>query len=156
MTAITRLIIACALASIAAGCATNTESTARIDPAIASFIEPKDIKWVPNAAGTAESAVLYGDPTKPGLYITRNKWKAGNMSRPHFHPNDRLIVVLSGTWWVGTGDVFDPNNTVPMRAGTYVTHYAKKIHYDGAKDEDTIIQIHGIGPAASTPAERKP
>jgi quercetin dioxygenase-like cupin family protein len=100
--------------------------------------------------------VLYGDPTKPGLYITRNKWKAGNMSRPHFHPNDRLIVVLSGTWWVGTGDVFDPNNTVPMRAGTYVTHYAKKIHYDGAKDEDTIIQIHGIGPAASTPAERKP
>ena len=155
MTRTTRLTLACALAFAAAGCATN-ERMGAIDPTIASFIEPKDIKWVPNAAGTAESAVLYGDPSKPGLYITRNKWKAGNMSRPHFHPNDRLIVVLSGTWWVGTGDVFDPNSTVPMRAGTQVTHYGKKIHYDGAKDEDTIIQIHGIGPATSTPAERKP
>ena len=155
MTVVTRFLIALALGATA-GCTTTTEHSGKIDPTIASFIEPQDIKWVPHAAGTAESAVLYGDPTKPGLYITRNKWKAGNMSRPHFHPNDRLIVVLSGTWWVGTGDVFDPNNTVPMRAGTYVTHYAKKIHYDGAKDEDTIIQIHGIGPAASTPAERKP
>ena len=50
----------------------------------------------------------------------------------------------------------DSNSTVPMRAGTYVTHYAKKIHYDGAKDEDTISEIHGIGPATSTPADRKP
>lgn len=151
-----RVSIALALLSVAAGCASTTENAGRIDPKIASFIEPKDIKWVPNAAGTAESAVLYGDPNKPGLYIVRNKWKAGNMSRPHFHPNDRLIVVLSGTWWVGTGDVFDPNTTVPMRAGTQVTHYGKGIHYDGAKDEDTIIQIHGMGPATSTPAERKP
>jgi hypothetical protein len=153
---IARVSIALVLLSLVAGCATTTENTGKIDPTIASFIEPKDIKWVPNAAGTAESAVLYGDPNKPGLYIVRNKWKAGNMSRPHFHPNDRLIVVLSGTWWVGTGDVFDPNTTVPMRAGTQVTHYGKGIHYDGAKDEDTIIQIHGMGPATSTPAERKP
>ena len=156
MSVLTRSIIACALILAVAGCATTVENTGKIDPAIASYVEAKDIKWVPNAAGTAESAVLYGDPSKPGLYIVRNKWKAGNMSRPHFHPNDRLIVVLSGTWWVGTGDVFDPASTVPMRAGTQVTHYAKKIHYDGAKDEDTFIQIHGMGPATSTPAERKP
>jgi hypothetical protein len=156
MTVITRWIIACALACVAAGCATTAENTGRIDPASVSFIEPKDIKWVANAAGTAEQAVLYGDPSKPGLYIIRYKWKSGNMSRPHFHPNDRLIVVLSGIWWVGTGEVFDPSSTVPMRAGTYVTHYGKKIHYDGAKDEDAIIEVHGIGPATSTPAERKP
>ncbi len=77
------------------------------------------------------------------------------MSRPHFHQNDRLIVVISGTWWVGTGDKFDPASTVPMPAGTYVTHYGGKIHYDGAKDEETVIEVHGIGPAASKPAERK-
>ena len=150
-----RLSIAFALAFAAAGCATP-ERVGSIDPTIVSFIEPKDIKWVPNAAGTNETAVLYGDPSKPGLYVVRYKWKAGNMSRPHFHPNDRLIVVLSGTWWVGTGDVFYPDSTVPMGPGTQVTHYGKKIHYDGAKDGDTIIQIHGMGPATSTPAERKP
>ena len=42
-----------------------------------------------------------------------------------------------------------------MPAGTYVTHYGGKIHYDGAKDEETVIEVHGIGPAASKPAERK-
>jgi quercetin dioxygenase-like cupin family protein len=31
------------------------------------------------------------------------KWLPGHMSRPHFHPNDRFITVLKGTWWVGTG-----------------------------------------------------
>jgi GntR family transcriptional regulator len=33
-----------------------------------------------------------------------------------------MIYVLSGTWWNGTGTAFDPPNTVPMRAGTFVTH----------------------------------
>jgi hypothetical protein len=36
-----------------------------------------------------------------------------------------------------------------------VIHRAKGIHYDGAKDEETIIQVWGMGPAASTPAEEK-
>ena len=30
-----------------------------------------------------------------------------------------------------------------------------KIHYDGAKDEEAVIQVWGMGPATSTPAERK-
>ena len=155
MTVIPRLIIICTLAIAAAGCAT-TESVGKIDPTIATYIKPEDIKWIPNKAGTNSSAVLYGDPSKPGLYIVRTKWIPGNMSRPHYHANDRLIVVLSGTWWVGTGDVYDPNNTVPMRAGTYITHFGKQIHYDGAKDEEAIIEIHGMGPATSIPAARKP
>jgi hypothetical protein len=56
----------------------------------------------------------------------------------------------------GAGDVFDPNKTVPMGPGTHVLHYGGKIHCDGAKEGDTIIPIHGIGPETSTPAERKP
>ena len=48
----------------------------------------------------------------------RIKWLPGNMSRPHFHPNDRFFVVLSGTWWMGTGTTFDPNATVPAPAGS--------------------------------------
>jgi hypothetical protein len=150
-----RLGIAFAVILIVAGCAT-TERIGTIDPKAVTYIAPENIPLKLNAAGTNAQTVLYGDPGKPGLYIVRLKWLAGNMSRPHFHPNDRLIVVISGTWWVGTGDVFDPDNTVPMRAGTYVTHFGKQIHYDGAKDEDTVIEVHGMGPATSTPAERKP
>jgi hypothetical protein len=85
----------------------------------------------------------------------RIKWLPGNMSRPHYHENDRFFVVLSGTWWMGTGEKFDPNNTVAAPAGSYVIHRAKGIHYDGAKDEETIIQVWGMGPATSIPAEKK-
>jgi quercetin dioxygenase-like cupin family protein len=82
-------------------------------------------------------------------------WKKGNFSRPHFHPNDRYIYVLEGTWWVGTGNKFDPDNlTVPMKAGTYVTHFAKGVHWDGAKaDEDATIILIGNGPATNTRVE---
>jgi hypothetical protein len=128
---------------------------ADIDRTVADFVTPKDIQWKRNAAGSNESAVLYGDPAKPGPYVARIKWLPGNMSRPHFHPNDRFFAVISGTWWVGTGDRFDPASTVPVPAGSYVIHYANKIHYDGAKDEECVIQVWGMGPATSTPAEKK-
>jgi quercetin dioxygenase-like cupin family protein len=98
---------------------------------------------------------LAGDPEKEGLYVQMLTWKKGNFSRPHFHPNDRYIYVLEGTWWVGTGNKFDPDNlTVPMKAGTYVTHFAKGVHWDGAKaDEDATIILIGNGPATNTRVE---
>ncbi|PPD41287.1 MAG: hypothetical protein CTY16_16265 [Methylobacter sp.] len=127
---------------------------AGIDPASVEFQTPGQIQWVRNAAGTNEQAVLFGDPNKPGPYVVRIKWLPGNMSRPHFHPNDRFFSVISGTWWVGAGEKYDPEDTVPVPAGSYVIHHAGKIHYDGAKNEETIIQVSGIGPASSIPAEK--
>ena len=127
----------------------------QLDPKALSYTLPADIKWVPDPGGTAERAALYGDPNKPGAYAFFIKWKAGNMSRPHFHENTRYIVVMSGTWWVGTGAKFDPASTVPMPAGTWVVHTAREVHYDGAKQGDTVLLIHGVGPAASIPAEQR-
>jgi hypothetical protein len=79
-----------------------------------------------------------------------NRFKPGNFSRPHFHPNDRFITVVKGTWWVGTGTKFDPNATVPMPAGSFVTHIGKQVHFDGAKDEEVTVLIVGEGPATRT------
>ena len=122
-----------------------------IDRSAVDFKTPAEIKWVRNAAGTNEQAVLFGDPGKPGPYVVRLKWLPGSMSRPHFHPNDRFFMVLSGTWWVGNGGTFDPEATVPMPAGTHVIHWAKGVHYDGAKTEPATILVWGEGPATSTP-----
>lgn len=127
---------------------------ADLNPAALSYKLPKDIKWVEGNGGAAQ-AVLVGDPSKPGLYIVFTKWHPHHMSHPHFHPNDRYITVLSGTWWVGTGTKYDPDSTVAMPAGTFVTHYGKQIHYDGAKDEEAVLEILGEGPATATPAEVK-
>jgi hypothetical protein len=75
------------------------------------------------------------------------------MSRPHFHDQDRYVTVIKGTWWVALGpeaDTFDPSKTKPMKAGSIVKHPAGSHHYDGAKDEEVIVQIIGMGPVKTT------
>src|SRR5438477_13070653 len=72
---------------------------ADLDPKAITIELPKDIKWTKNVAAGSETATLLGDPSKPGLYIVLQKWLPHHNSRPHSHPNDRYITVLSGTWW---------------------------------------------------------
>jgi hypothetical protein len=125
-----------------------------LDPTQVTYKLPNQITWT-GRPGAAETAVVLGDPSKPGLYIELVKWYPHNNSRPHFHPNDRYITVLSGTWWVGSGTKYDPDSMVAMPAGSYVVDLAKQPHYDGAKDEMAVIEIVGEGPATITPAEVK-
>jgi hypothetical protein len=130
-------------------------SPTTLDASAVAYKLPDQIEWK-GPAGGPQQAVLVGDPMREGsLYIELVKWTPHHMSHPHFHPNDRYITVLSGTWWVGTGTKYDPDKTVPMPAGSFVTDLAKGIHYDGAKDEQAIIEIVGMGPATITPAETK-
>jgi quercetin dioxygenase-like cupin family protein len=122
------------------------------DPKVLDFKIPAKIPWGPVSAGGSQQALLFGDPNKPGLYVLLNKWLPGHMSKPHFHKNDRFITVISGTWWIGTGDTWNPALTTPMPAGSFVHHYANQVHWDGAKDEETVIEIVGMGPAESIPS----
>ncbi len=46
--------------------------------------------------------------------------------------------------------------SLPAPVGSYVIHRAGRIYYDGAKkNEETIIQVWNMGPATSTPAEKR-
>jgi hypothetical protein len=130
-------------------------TAADLNPAAIAIKMPKDIKWVESPAAGSALAVLVGAPDKPGFYAVLTKWHAGHMSHPHFHANNRYITVISGTWWVGTGTKYDPDSTKPVPAGSFVTHFGKQIHYDGAKDGDTVLQIVGDGPGTMIPAEAK-
>jgi quercetin dioxygenase-like cupin family protein len=133
---------------------TPTPSAQDLDPKVLAFKLPDQIPWQDDPIG-AKTAVLLGDPSKPGLYIMLVKWTPHRMSHPHWHPHDRFITVISGTWWVGTGAKFDPDKTVPLPAGSFVTHFGKQIHYDGEKDSEAVLEIVGEGPATATPAEDK-
>lgn len=125
---------------------------AGLDPRAIAVNLPDAIHWVANSNGS-ETATLVGDPAQPGLYVELVKWKAHHNSRPHYHPNDRYITVLSGTWWVGTGADYAPDSLQPVPAGSFVTHLGKGVHYDGAKNDDAVIEIVGIGPATAIPVE---
>src|SRR4029450_9767592 len=95
---------------------------------------------------------IFGDPNKPGMYVTRARFMPGQGSRPHYHDQDRYITVIKGTWWVSLGpesDVYNPAKMVAMKAGSFVFHPAFGHHYDGAKDEEAVVRIMGMGPVTT-------
>ena len=119
-------------------------------------VTPEEVKWTdrPGYDGV-QFATIQGDPTKPGIYVVHARFSPGTMTRPHWHPEDRFVIVVQGTWYTGEGDSFEPDKTVPLKAGSFMLHPAKAHHFDGAKDEEVIVQIIGIGPSATTLVDPK-
>ncbi len=117
-------------------------------------LTPEQVKWetAPEGFG-AQVATIAGDPSKPGMYVQRVRFPPHVMTRPHWHPGDRYVTVLKGTWFAGTGPKFDPALAVPMKAGSFMFHPARALHWDGSNsDEEVIVQIFGIGPVDTIPA----
>jgi hypothetical protein len=86
------------------------------------------------------TTVIYGDPSKSGIYVIQITWPPGRGSRPHYHNQARYINVLSGTWYVHTGPESD----------IYIYEPPNGHHYDMAKDEEVVVQIFGMGPVVTT------
>jgi len=105
--------------------------------------------WTAGPPHSAEIAMLHGGLDQPGPYVVLMKWYPGFMSAPHTYITDRLCFVLSGTWWVNSGDNFDPAGTVSVPAGGFVRRVAHTPHYDGVKKGEkspAVIGIFGLGP----------
>jgi hypothetical protein len=123
-----------------------------VDPAMTFTRLPDQIVWEQSRnrpPGTVENAPLFSKSSEAGIYLNLTKWYPGYMSAPHWYETDRLCVVVSGTWWVGSGEDFAPNNTIPMPAGSFIRRVARTPHYDGVKKdgkEPVVIAICGIGP----------
>ena len=121
-------------------------------PSEADFLimPTEKLVWQDADAG-AKLAVVFGDPSKPGLYVIRAYFPPGVMSSPHFHGEDRHVIVVQGTWNAGTDDSWDPKATKPLKTGTYMFHKAGAVHYDGsAGEEGAMVQIVGMGPSKTT------
>jgi hypothetical protein len=134
------------MAALACATVVATPAGAAPDPAVLAYKLPDQIAWQGDPVKGPLTYALWGDPTKPGPYAILVKWPPHQMSRPHTHPNARYVYVISGTWWVGTGQTFSPETTTPIPAGSVVTHFAHQWHYDGAKDEAAVLEITGEGP----------
>jgi hypothetical protein len=123
-----------------------------INPKETIVVLPKDIKWtawsgLPEHSG--EMATLDGGLDEPGPYVVLMKWYPGYFSAPHSYATDRLCVVVSGTWWVNSGEDFDPAHCVAVPAGGFVRRVARTPHFDGVKKdakEPTVIAIFGTAP----------
>jgi hypothetical protein len=94
--------------------------------------------------------VISGDPTVPGApFVIRIHAEAGYLIMPHTHQVDENIVVLKGSWALGMGEHFRPDALEPMEVGDYGFAPKNMVHFALSKTA-TIIQVHGVGPFATT------
>lgn len=118
---------------------------------------PVPAGFVAMDADEIKTGTIFGDPSKPGIDVTRNRFAPGTGSRPRYHDQDRYVTVTKGTWWVRLGpesDVYDRDKMTPLKPGSFVVHPAMGHHYDGAKDEEAIVQIMGMGPVKTVQLAR--
>jgi quercetin dioxygenase-like cupin family protein len=112
---------------------------------------PEEIVYKAPLAGVPEVAVLFGDPTKPGVYVTRVKIPTGLKLPPHWHPDEvRTVVVLSGTLLHGYGEQWDEKQLKAHPPGTFFSEPSKAPHFAWAKDSEVVLQITATGPTATT------
>ncbi len=113
---------------------------------------PPALKWGPAPpffpAG-ARFAVVQGDPSQTGVYTVRLEMPAGYTIRPHFHPTDEHVTVLSGALILGMGDSVRTRTATVLTSGQFITANAEAHHFAVARGR-TVVQVHGMGPFAIT------
>jgi quercetin dioxygenase-like cupin family protein len=119
-------------------------------------LAPGDIEFPAIAGGqtgTSGSAmqvkVLSGDPKKPGLYTMVVKAGPNITIKPHAHPDNRVAVVVAGTFHFAYGDQFDESKLKALPAGSFYTEPPNANHFAMTKDDGVTLYITGTGPTGT-------
>jgi quercetin dioxygenase-like cupin family protein len=111
-------------------------------------LAPDQMQWTSGPASLpkgAEAVVLYGDPSKEGLFALRLKLPAGYKIPPHTHPKPEVVTVLSGTVKLGMGESGEEAKAQAMPAGSFFAFPPDTVHYVFA-GEETVVQLNSVGP----------
>ena len=116
---------------------------------------PQDIVYTGHP-GAPQHVTIYGDSSKPGMYVDRIKFTKGTKVMPHWHPDTvRTVLVMSGTFYFAVGEQWDESKLKAYPAGTLYSEPAKTPHYAWAKDGDVILQVTAMGPTGNVPVPQK-
>ena len=111
-------------------------------------ILPENIEWKPFAAfpPSVRLAVIAGQPSKPGPYMIRVKVPSGVKLMPHRHSEDRIYTIISGVFYIGVGEDFDPDRLEAYPSGAVIVLPSNTSHFHWAKSGEYISQVTAIGP----------
>jgi quercetin dioxygenase-like cupin family protein len=115
---------------------------------IHTLVTPAEIQWGPAPAVLPtgiQGAVLYGDPTKDGLFSMRFKLPKGYRVAPHTLSKAGLFTVITGTFCIGMGERADPSKATAMPVGSFIALAPGTPHFVSV-DEETVVQLNNIGP----------
>jgi quercetin dioxygenase-like cupin family protein len=121
------------------------------------IVSAQEVKWAPappSIPSGAQAAVLYGDPSKEGLFALRLKLPKGYAIAPHTHPKPEIVTVISGTFRLGMGEKADKSKGRALPVGSFFALSPGMAHFAFA-DEDTVIQLNSTGPWALTYVDPK-
>jgi hypothetical protein len=107
-----------------------------------------DLKWAPGPPSLprgAKVAVVQGDPDSPGPFTMRVRIPAGYKVRPHFHPADENVTVLSGDFHMAVGDTWDATKGHTLTAGAF-SSMPHGMHHYAWTTKGSVFQVHGMGP----------
>ena len=126
-----------------------------LDSARPLQITPAEFDWVSNPElHGLMSAVLAGDPSRPGPYVMRVKIPANAKLAPHFHPDEvRMVTVLSGTLYFAFGEKFEEPILKAFGPGSFFTEPKNRPHFALTKNDDVMLQINAVGPTGTTPVQ---
>jgi quercetin dioxygenase-like cupin family protein len=108
---------------------------------------PLQVRWFTPSYYTdgRERAQLLGDSSQGGAWIDRVKIPAGKRVLAHTHPQDELVTVIEGVWYLGEGAKFDSTKLEGYPAGSFIVIPAGVPHFVAAKDGTVIVQLNGNG-----------
>jgi hypothetical protein len=109
---------------------------------------PEEVDWKPFAAfpPSVRLAVLVGRPSEAGPYTIRVRVPRDVKLMPHRHPEDRVYTVISGIFYIGLGDQFDPDKLQAFPSGSVIVLPGNTWHFHWAKSSEYITQVTAIGP----------
>jgi uncharacterized RmlC-like cupin family protein len=90
--------------------------------------------------------VIHGDPSKSGFYTIVLSVPARTTIQAHTHRDDRMAVVVSGTWHFGYGDRFDQRALRRLPPGSVYSEPGGVSHFAQTADDAVLVEISGFGP----------
>jgi hypothetical protein len=110
-------------------------------------LAPQDIRWFTPAYYTdgRQRANLRGDSSKGGDWIDRVRIPGGSRVLAHTHPQDEIVTVMEGTWYLGLGEKFDETKLKAYPAGSFIVIPAEVPHFLATREGPVIIQVSGQG-----------
>ena len=104
------------------------------------------VRWFtpPYYTDGRQRAQLFGDSSAGGAWIDRAKIPGGARVLAHTHPQDELVTVIEGTWYLGEGAKFDPAKLKRYPAGSFIVIPAGVPHFVAANDGTVVVQLSGI------------
>ena len=107
-------------------------------------INESQFHWIDTGNGIKFTPIT-GEEKTDGMYVFRVKFPAGYKNEPHYHTDERVVTVVSGTMMVGYGKQFKESEMHAVLPGGIYTEPQRQPHYVWAKDGEVIIQVVGSG-----------